>query len=107
MPNLKENVKEKIGKITELELLEDKIIRINRIRANKIKEIIRKGLKELEIKRINKIKQLKEIGIELTKLKAKIIIERMKEALKEFEIKTFETDIENKTGSLKQTQKIA
>ena len=39
-----------------IEMLENKI--------NKIREIIRKGLKELEIKRTNKIKELEEVEIE-------------------------------------------
>ena len=53
MSNSIENLKEKIEKVIQLELLENKLNRINRIRINKIKEIIRKGSKELEIKRIN------------------------------------------------------
>ena len=73
-------------------------------KINKTREIIKKGLQELEIKRINKIKELQEI--ELISLNPKLIIERMKENLEEFEIKILETEIENKTDALKQTEKI-
>ena len=59
MSSLIENLKEKTEKILELEL-ENKINRIHGVR-----EIIRKGLKELEILRIKKIKKLGEIEIEL------------------------------------------
>ena len=46
--------------------------RITRIRIKKLREIIRKGLKEPEIKKTNKIKQLEEIGIELSRLEIDI-----------------------------------
>ena len=59
MSSLIENLKEKTEKILELEL-ENKINRIHGVR-----EIIRKGLKELEILRIKKIKKLGEIKKEL------------------------------------------
>ena len=52
MSSLIENLNGEVENITELELLENKINGINKIR-----EIIRKGLKELEIMRINKIKE--------------------------------------------------
>ena len=60
MSSLIENLKEKTEKILDLELLENKMNRIHGVR-----EIIRKGLKELEILRIKKIKKLGEIEIEL------------------------------------------
>ena len=78
MSSLIENLNGEVENITELELLENKINRINKIR-----EIIRKGLKELEIMRINKIKELHEIEIEIKSLEIKIIIERIKDKLEE------------------------
>ena len=60
---------------------------MKRIKINKIKEIIRKELKELEIKRMNKIKELEEMEVELIELKVKVIIERMKEDLGKLENK--------------------
>ena len=53
---------------------------------------MRKGLKELEIKRLNKIKQLKEIETELRKLEIRMIKERIKEELEEIEIKRLEIE---------------
>ena len=78
MSSLIENLNGEVENITELELLENKINGINKIR-----EIIRKGLKELEIMRINKIKELHEIEIEIKSLEIKIIIERIKDKLEE------------------------
>ena len=78
MSNPIENLKGKIENIIELELLENKINkdRINRIRIKKIKELIRKGLKELETKKVNKIKDLEETETQLRKLEIKVIKER-------------------------------
>lgn len=64
--------------------------KINKAKKEMIKEIIRKGLKELKIIKTNKIKDIVEIGRELRWLEVKIIIERKKDELQEFEIKTSE-----------------
>ena len=67
--------------ITELELLENKINKIdiiNRIIIIIKKKIIRKGLNKLKVKRINKIKDLGDIETELRKLEIKIKKELIK-----------------------------
>lgn len=71
---------------------------MNRTKTKKIKEIIRKGMKELGIKRINKIKELEEIETDLRMLEIKIMKERIKAELEEFEIKRLEIEAEIKTN---------
>ena len=71
---------------------------MNRTKTKKVKEIIRKGMKELGIKRINKIKELEEIETDLRMLEIKIMKERIKAELEEFEIKRLEIEAEIKTN---------
>ena len=71
---------------------------MNRTKTKKIKEIIRKGMKELGIKRINKIKELEEIETDSRMLEIKIMKERIKAELEEFEIKRLEIEAEIKTN---------
>ena len=78
---------------------------MNRTKTKKIKEIIRKGMKELGIKRINKIKELEEIETDLRTLEIKIMKERIKAELQEFEIKRLEIEEEIKTEILKENEK--
>lgn len=78
---------------------------MNRTKTKKIKEIIRKGMKELGIKRINKIKELEEIETDLRTLEIKIMKERIKAELQEFEIKRLEIEAEIKTEILKENEK--
>lgn len=78
---------------------------MNRTKTKKIKEIIRKGMKELGIKRINKIKELEEIETDLRTLEIKIMKERIKAELQEFEIKRLEIEAEIKTEILKKNEK--
>lgn len=78
---------------------------MNRKKTKKIKEIIRKGMKELGIKRINKIKELEEIETDLRTLEIKIMKERIKAELQEFEIKRLEIEAEIKTEILKENEK--
>ena len=78
---------------------------MNRTKTKKIKEIIRKGMKELGIKRINKIKELEEIQTDLRTLEIKIMKERIKAELQEFEIKRLEIEAEIKTEILKENEK--
>ena len=97
-PNRKskrENFK-RIWRIIEFELLENKINKINKIKIEKIREIIKKGLEELEIKTINKIKEQEEIE---TKLRIP-----MKEELEGFEIKRLEIETDIRMEILKQTE---
>ena len=57
MSNPIENLKGKIKKIVEFEMLENKLNKlhkINKIKIEKIREIMRKRLKELEIRRLIK-----------------------------------------------------
>ena len=78
---------------------------MNRTKTKKIKEIIRKGMKELGIKRINKIKELEEIETDLRTLEIKIMKERIKAELQEFEIKRLAIEAEIKTEILKENEK--
>ena len=78
---------------------------MNRTKTKKVKEIIRKGMKELGIKRINKIKELEEIETDLRTLEIKIMKERIKAELQEFEIKRLEIEAEIKTEILKENEK--
>ena len=81
---------------------------INRIKIEKLKKIIRKKFKKLDIIKIDEMKNLEEIEeveMETSMLKWKIIVERINNNLKTIELKELEVGVEEETKIFRKKEK--
>ena len=81
---------------------------INRRKIEKLKKIIRKKFKKLDIIKIDEMKNLEEIEeveMETSMLKWKIIVERINNNLKTIELKELEVGVEEETKIFRKKEK--
>ena len=81
---------------------------INRTKIEKLKKIIRKKFKKLDIIKIDEMKNLEEIEeveMETSMLKWKIIVERINNNLKTIELKELEVGVEEETKIFRKKEK--